>query len=144
MRLDLNPPVQETPYRIIYGDTDCGGVVYYAHYLRLFEIGRTEYLRAAGVTYRKIEEDQGLILPVVEVYCRYRAPARYDDQILIKTALEKVSPASIRFHYQLEKEKRPICFGYTIHAPVDRDGHLKRLPQSLVEHFQQLLERGHF
>ncbi|WP_456432223.1 acyl-CoA thioesterase [Thermosulfuriphilus sp.] len=144
MKLDLRPPVWQTSYRIIYADTDCGGVVYYGNYLRLFEIGRTEYLRAAGLTYRKIEEEEGLILPVVETFCRYRAPARYDDEVLIKTALERISAASIRFHYHIERDSQLLCFGYTVHAPVDQKGRLRRLPHFLIKALQQLLDRNHF
>lgn len=74
-------------YRVIYGDTDCGGVMYYANYLRLFEMGRTELIRAYGLSYKEIEEEMGIILPVVEVKARYKASAKYDDLLRIRTTL---------------------------------------------------------
>ncbi|QJA06256.1 acyl-CoA thioesterase [Thermosulfurimonas marina] len=126
-------------YRVIYGDTDCGGVMYYGNYLRLFEIGRTELLRAAGITYRQIEEERGLILPVVEVQVRYKAPARYDDLLALETRLSEVRPHRVRFDYRVASEEgRTLATGYTVHAPVNRQGRLTRFPQDLLVCLEKL------
>ncbi|RUM89465.1 MAG: acyl-CoA thioesterase [Thermodesulfatator sp.] len=126
-------------YRVIYGDTDCGGVMYYGNYLRLFEIGRTELLRSAGLTYRQIEEGRGLILPVVEVQVRYKAPARYDDLLAIETRLAEVRPHRVRFEYLVSSEEgRLLATGHTVHAPVNREGRLTRFPEDLLTALQKI------
>ena len=74
-----------TQVRVRYAETDQMGIVYYANYLIWFELGRVELLRSLGLAYSRLETDHGCILPVIEVHCRYRSPARYDDEILIET-----------------------------------------------------------
>ena len=120
--------------RVLYGDTDSGGVVYYANYLRYFEQGRTELMRDMGCTYRDLE-DQGFILPVVESYCRYKASALYDDLLTIHTALVDLQKVSCRFHYAISKESdpRPLVKGYTVHAVVSRTGRLVKFPPVTYE-----------
>ena len=86
MTLSMPEPVHKTNIRVLYGDTDAAGVVYYANYLRYFEKGRTEYMRDLVLSYREIE-DLGLLLPVIECYSRYKAPAAYDDLLTIETSL---------------------------------------------------------
>src|SRR4051794_25479268 len=80
--------------RVIYGDTDQMGMVYYANYLRYFEIARNEYLRVAGATYRKFEETHGLMLPVVEARAAYHRSARYDDELVIAAGVQARGAAS--------------------------------------------------
>src|SRR5678815_4837158 len=77
-------------YRVIYGDTDQMGVVYYGNYLRFFEIARNEFLRQAGARYHAFEQEHRLMLPVVEARVRYRRPARYDDELAIYAAITEV------------------------------------------------------
>ena len=126
--------VCETAYRVIYGDTDAGGVVYYGTYMRLLETGRSEYLRQVlGISYAELTE-AGLIFPVVELHCRYHAPARYDDLLVISTWIEEITGATIRFSYAIKKEgpsPRPLLTGYTINAAVGLDGRPRRLPKEL-------------
>ncbi len=128
-------------YRVIYADTDTGGVMYYGNYLRLFEIGRTELLRAQGLNYREIEEKEGLILPVVEVSVRYKAPARYDDLLEIETRLSEVKPHRLRFDYQIYRAEKLLVLGHTVHAPVSREGRLQRFPASLLSRLQEIKAR---
>jgi acyl-CoA thioester hydrolase len=90
-------------YRVIYGDTDKMGVVYYANYLRWFEKGRSELLRQFGLPYAEVEQE-GLQFPVVEVTCRYQKPARYDDTIIIETQLADISRASLSFSYRIYRD----------------------------------------
>src|SRR5882672_8387465 len=92
--------------RVIYGDTDQMGMVYYANYLRYFEIARNEYLRIAGATYRAFEETHGLMLPVVEAHASYHRPARYDDELVIAAAVHARGAASVRFEYEIRRAPR--------------------------------------
>lgn len=119
--------------RVIYGDTDSGGVVYYASYLRYFEAARTEFMREQVTAYREIEK-AGLIMPVVECHARYKAPARYDDLLVIETGLEDVRDFSCRFVYRIlrEEDARILVLGHTVHAAVDSRGRLQRFPVELL------------
>ncbi len=125
----------EARLRVIYGDTDQMGVVYYANYFRYFEFARSEYFRARGGNYAEVER-AGFQLPVVEASCRYKAPARYDDMLAIQVTVAKLRGASIVFTYELFREGEPrtlLCTGRTLHACVGRaDGRPTRLPESLV------------
>ena len=131
--IELREPVHSLPYRVLYGDTDKAGVVYYGTYMRLFEAGRTEYLRdLCGMSYAGLEQ-QGLILPVTEAYCRYKSSARYDELLEIQTAIEKITKVSIRFNYRIMHQDRGslVAQGFTVHAAVNPDGRLTRLPESI-------------
>jgi acyl-CoA thioester hydrolase len=122
----------ETRIRVIYGDTDQMGVVYYANYLRFFEAGRTEFLRAKGMTYRDFEQRSRLQLPVVEASVSYKQPARYDDLLTVETALAEVRRASARFGYRVLRGEDLIATGHTVHACVGLDGKVQRMPQELL------------
>lgn len=122
----------EISYRVIYGDTDCGGVMYYANYLRLFEMGRTEFIRKKGLSYREIEEKHGIILPVVEVFVKYKAPAKYDDLLTIKTSLSEVKSFKITFSYEIYRDQELLCEGKTIHVSINREGKIVRLSDKIL------------
>ena len=111
----------KTEQRVFYADTDHGGVVYYSNYLKWFEIGRTELLRDYGFDYADFEK-QGLIAPVVEVNCTYKHPAKYNDQILIKTKIGNLGNSSIKFCYEIlnKKDKKLLAEGYTVNVFVDK------------------------
>jgi len=119
--------------RVIYGDTDQMGMVYYANYLRYFEIARNEYLRDAGATYRAFEETHGLLLPVVEAQVSYHRPARYDDELAISAATFARGAASVRFEYEIHRavDGERLVSGRTIHACITRQGRVVRLPEAL-------------
>jgi len=121
-----------TIYRVIYGDTDKMGVVYYANYLRWFEIGRTELLRSLGITYKKLE-DEGCFMPVSEVKCKYKSSCTYDDVLIIETALETPVKASFVFNYSIlgEDKKKVFAEGYTRHACMNNDRKVIRPPEFL-------------
>ena len=102
-----------TSDRVIYGDTDQMGVVYYANYLRWFEKGRSEFLRQIGLPYKTIEE-QGFHFPVTEVSCRYFKSARYDDVITIATQLTSVGRATLNFDYTISREGDSVVLGVGI------------------------------
>ncbi|ADH85587.1 acyl-CoA thioesterase [Desulfurivibrio alkaliphilus] len=134
----LQEPVHRHALRVLYGDTDAGGVVYYANYLRFCEAGRTELMRAQVVSYRSLEE-QGVILPVVDCRVRYKASARYDDLLTVETSLVEVKAVSCRFNYRLSNEQgRLLALAYTTHAAVDRSGKLTRLPPEILAGLQKL------
>jgi len=124
--------VVKVPYRVIYGDTDQMGVVYYANYLRLFEYSRNEYLRARDMTYREVEA-RGLMLPVTEANCRYLRPARYDDLITIEVRVLQARGARVRFAYEIKGEAGELLAeGFTVHAAVDGEGRVVRLPADIA------------
>ena len=146
LAVGLVEPVFTVPYRVIYGDTDAAGVVYNANYLRYFEIGRTEMMRAWALPYSVIEE-MGCILPVTESYLRFKAPAAYDDLLTISTSLVEVSKVSCRFHYAITREQadgRQILLvkGFTAHACVSRQGKLTPFPAVVMEKLTALLGKG--
>jgi acyl-CoA thioester hydrolase len=122
-----------TELRVIYGDTDQMGVVYYANYLRFFEAGRNEFIRAKGLRYRDFEATYKLWLPVTEASVRYLQPARYDDLLRIETSLEEMRRVSATFSYRLVREDGQLLVtGRTVHACIDLEGKLRRLPEVLV------------
>lgn len=112
------------------------GVAYYANYLVWFEVGRTDLIRASGSTYRQLEED-GTILPVIEVHCEYRQPARYDDEIEIRTTGVVLSPIRMKFSYEVIRraDGAAIASGYTVHAALDPKGKPRRLPEPVRREF---------
>ncbi len=134
------PPLtvpQVTPIRVRYAETDKMGVVYYANYLVWFEIGRCELLRARGPSYGDLEAT-GIALPVIEAYCQYRQPARYDDELEVKTWGKLLSPARVEFHYQVSRQVDSVvtACGRTVHAAVDASGRPCRLPAHIRELFR--------
>jgi acyl-CoA thioester hydrolase len=124
--------VVRTDIRVIYGDTDQMGVVYYANYLRFFEAGRNEFIRARGLRYRDFETRFGLRLPVAEAQVSYRAPARYDDVLTVETSLAEMKRASARFGYRIVRDGDVLATGHTVHACVDLEGRVRRMPAELL------------
>ncbi|HQR29565.1 MAG TPA: thioesterase family protein [Anaeromyxobacteraceae bacterium] len=122
--------------RVIYGDTDQMGVVYYANYLRWFEAGRTEFLREKGISYADFEDREGLVLPVAEAGVTYRMPARYDDLVSVETSLVEARRASARFEYAVRRADDLLATGFTVHACVDREGRIRRLPADFLSRMQ--------
>jgi acyl-CoA thioester hydrolase len=122
--------------RVRYAETDNMGVVYYANYLVWFEIGRTDLLRHAGWSYREMETD-GFSLPVIEAHCEYSQPARYDDELEVRTAGVLVSPIRLRFDYEIARcaDGVALAHGHTIHASLGRGGRPCRLPERARELF---------
>jgi acyl-CoA thioester hydrolase len=125
--------VNLTPYRVIYGDTDQMGVVYYANYLKWFERGRTEFLRQIGLPYSTIES-QGFHFPVTEVSCRYADSARYDDVVQIETELAEFGRASLSFRYRISRQTDNglLAMGDTRHACIDAAGKVRRIPETVL------------
>lgn len=97
----------EIEFRVRYGETDQMGVVYHGNYAQYFEVGRVEWLRKFGVSYRQMEES-GIMLPVVSLFTKFKRPARYDDLIKVKTQLLKIPSATIEFDYEIFNEKNEL------------------------------------
>jgi acyl-CoA thioester hydrolase len=119
--------------RVRYADVDAMGYAYYAHYLRWFEIGRTEFLRDLGTTYRDVEEG-GISFPVTEAYVKYLSPARYDELIEIRTRVAFVKRASLKLEYEVADAETGTdhARGYTVHAAVDAGGNIVRIGDGLA------------
>lgn len=132
--MDNASRVRRTRVRVRYADTDQMGVVYYANYLVWFEIGRTEWLRESGWSYRDMEA-AGISLPVIEAHCEYRQSARYDDEIEIRTEAQVLTPVRIRFDYEARRTagETVSAMGYTVHAAIGADGRPRRLPARVLE-----------
>jgi acyl-CoA thioester hydrolase len=122
--------------RVRYAETDQMGVVYYANYYVWFEVGRTDLLRSAGGSYRDMEKD-GLQLPVIESHCEYRQPAKYDDELDVRTTGAIVSPVRVKFSYELVRasDSATLAVGHTIHAALDESGRPRRLPDAVKSLF---------
>lgn len=121
------------PYRVIYGDTDQMGVLYYGNYLRLFEVGRGEYMRRRGLPYLEVEA-RGFVLPVTEARCRYLKSARYDDLVAVETRVTRAKGARVVFAYALRNEAGELLAeGMTEHAALGPAGRPSRLPPDLIE-----------
>jgi len=134
-----------TQVRVRYAETDQMGIVYYANYLVWFEIGRVELLRSLGLAYSQLEKEHECILPVVEASCRYRSPARYDDEILIETRPAMLRGSVLKFAYRILRktvaggENTLLAEGETIHVVCDDQLNKKALPERYVEALRALM-----
>jgi acyl-CoA thioester hydrolase len=119
--------------RVIYGDTDAAGVVYYGTYFRWFEVGRAELMRRAGLSYLTVMED-GVLLPVIEASAAYLAPARYDDVLAIHAEILSFRGVRLTFGYRIDREGgAPLVSGHTVHAFTGRDGRPVRPPAIFLD-----------
>ena len=125
--------IHETKLRVRYAEIDAQGHVNNAVYLSYFEVGRVEWLRAAGLSYRELEE-QGYGIVVVEVLAHYRRAAFFDDELTLRTELANLSRASMRFEYEVSRGGELLVTGHTRHACVDlATGKPIRVPEVLLE-----------
>jgi acyl-CoA thioester hydrolase len=126
--------------QVRYAETDQMGVVYYANFLVWFEIGRTDFCRQHGFAYREMEQEDGLYIMVAEARCRYKAPARYDDEIQIRTCLKAVRRRVLVFGYEVYRQATDelLAEGETVHVITDREGH----PRSLPDKYRELFVKG--
>jgi len=125
-----------TEVRVRYAETDQMGIVYYVNYLVWFEIGRVELMRSLGLAYSQLETEHACILPVIEASCRYRSPARYDDEILIETRPSLLRESVIKFAYRIlrkapeGREPAVLAEGETVHVVCDDQLKRKPLPEA--------------
>jgi acyl-CoA thioester hydrolase len=116
--------------RVIFGDTDQMGVVYYANYLRYFESSRAAYWRALGRSYKDLEA-WGVALPVIEAHCHYKRPAYYEDLLGVDVQINELRSASMRFVYRIYRGEELLAEGNTRHAVIGKDGRPRSLPAAL-------------
>ena len=124
----------EVRLRVRYAETDQMGVVYYSNFLVWFEIGRVELLRQLGFDYKTMEIEEDCFIPVVEANCRYKAPARYDDEIVIDTRVTGVRGAVLKFRYRVVRvsDQQLLAEGETIHVVTDHTLTKRALPEKYL------------
>jgi acyl-CoA thioester hydrolase len=134
------PYVHEARLRVRYAETDQMGVAYHSNHLVWMEIGRVEYCRSIGIRYRDLEEIGGILLAVVEIRCRYRGPARYDDEVAVRTRVETLGSRGMQFAYDLSiaDTGRVVAEGYSKHVFCDRLLKPARLPDQYLRIFQDV------
>ena len=150
LHMKMKDPIFRVPYRVIYGDTDSGGVMYNANYLRLAEIGRTELMRNWAMPYSEMER-QGIIMPLTESHLRFKAPARYDDLVIISTSLAEVTFVTCRFHFTITRREEGsegdqgreqlLAKGFTCHASINRQGKLMPFPDNIRGAIEGIFQR---
>ncbi len=131
-------PISETRIRVRYAETDQMGVVYHSNYFIWFEVGRVELMRQLGFTYKDMEREDGCYIAVVDARCRYKAPARYDDEILIRTRLKNVRESLIHFAYQALRASDQLLLaeGETTHIVIDAEMMRRSIPEKYMAVFK--------
>ncbi len=131
--------VGEARVRVRYAETDQMGVVYHANYFVWFEVGRAELIRQMGLDYGQMEREEGCLIAVVEATARYKAPARYDDELVVKTSLAGVRGSIVRFRYQVVRAVDEVLLteGETVHVVVGRDMTKRPLPERYAQRFRE-------
>lgn len=132
----------ESRVRVRYAETDQMGVVYHANYLVWFEVGRVEFIRQIGLDYKRMEEDEGALIAVIEARARYKAPARYDDELAVRTRLAGVrGNCMVRFTYEVLRvaDEQMLCEGETVHMVVGRDMKRRSIPPRYAALFARVL-----
>ena len=121
----------ETQVRVRYAETDKMGIVHHSNYLVWFEFGRSEFCRARGFSYKEMEEKDNALMVVAEVYCRYKSPAFYEDELTLRTKIAEVRSRSIRFVYEIYRAADQILLaeGETLHIVTDENKKIRSLPE---------------
>jgi acyl-CoA thioester hydrolase len=138
--LQTVPAMNQTQLRVRYAETDQMGIVHHANYLVWFEIGRVEWLRQTGFDYKRMEAEDDCLIAVVEASCRYKAPARYDDELIVQTTLTAVRGYLLKFHYRLLRagDDHLLAEGETTHVVISRNMKRRNLPEKYLHAFQRL------
>jgi acyl-CoA thioester hydrolase len=141
--VDHSPVVAESHVRVRYAETDQMGVVYHSNYFIWFEIGRVELMRQLGFPYRDIEQNDGLFIAVADARCRYKAPARYDDEVIVRTHLKNVRESVVHFGYELVRasDGALLAEGETTHIVTDKQMKTARLPEKYLQAFRAAIGR---
>jgi acyl-CoA thioester hydrolase len=131
----------EARLRVRYAETDQMGVVYHSNYLIWFEVGRVELLRSLGLEYKRLEEDYGCMIAVVGAELRYRSPARYDDDIRVRTGIAALRGPVLKMQYEVVRAEdgKLLCDGTTTHIVVSREMVKRSLPEPYEAAFRNLL-----
>jgi acyl-CoA thioester hydrolase len=133
--------VGEVRIRVRYAETDQMGVVYHANYFVWFEVGRVELLRQLGFSYREMEKEDDCCIAVVDARCRYRAPARYDDELIVRTRLKNVRQSLVQFGYELLRvsDETVLAEGETTHVVIDHELKKRAIPEKYMRVFREAL-----
>jgi acyl-CoA thioester hydrolase len=129
--------VVESSIRVRYAETDQMGMAYYANYLIWMEVGRSDFCRKCGFSYRDMEREEQAFLTVAEANCRYLSPARYEDEILVETELSRVKSRVVEFIYRIRRGDTLLAEGRTVHVVIGPDGR----PRTMPERYLDLLRR---
>jgi acyl-CoA thioester hydrolase len=132
------PVINETRLRVRYAETDQMGIVYHSNHFIWFEVGRVELLRQLGFTYKEMEREDGCHIAVVDARCRYKAPARYDEEIIVRTHLKNIRESLIHFGYELLRaaDGTLLAEGETTHIVIDREMKIIPMPQKYLAAFR--------
>ena len=135
----------EARVRVRYAETDQMGVVYHANYLVWFEVGRVELMRQRGLDYKRLEIEEGCWIAVVEATARYKAPARYDDELIVETRVTLVRGPVIRFAYRIVRVEDGLllCEGETVHVALGRDMKRRTVPKKYAEILSAAVVHSH-
>jgi acyl-CoA thioester hydrolase len=138
---DVNRTITgETRLRVRYAETDKMGVVYHSNFVIWFEVGRVELLRQLGFQYSEMEQKDNCHIPVVDLRVRYKSPAQYDDEIVVRTQLKNVRSSLLHFSYEVfrESDRTLLATGETMHIIVDDKLERKALPEKYMQAFNGL------
>lgn len=130
--------VNETRVRVRYAETDQMGIVYHSNHFIWFEVGRVELLRQLGFTYKEMERQDGCYIAVVDARCRYKAPAYYDEELVVRTYLKNVRESVIHFGYELKRvaDGSLLAEGETTHIVTDEQMKIRALPSKYMQAFR--------
>jgi len=133
------PHITGSRLRVRYAETDQMGMVYYANYLIWMEVGRSDFCRECGFSYRDLEQEEQAFLAVAEAACRYIAPARYDDEILVETEITRVKSRIVEFSYRIKRGSTLLAEGRTVHVVIGTDGRPHAMPDRYLELLKERL-----
>jgi acyl-CoA thioester hydrolase len=143
MSSNHSPAVNETKLRVRYAETDQMGVVYHSNHLIWFEVGRVEFMRQMGFSYRDMEREDGLFIAVAEAKCRYRAPVYYDEEVVVRTRLKTVRDSVIVFSYELARANTGtlLAEGETTHVVTNSEMKVSALPDKYLNVFRSAADK---
>ncbi len=138
-----SPVISESRLRVRYAETDQMGVVYHSNHFIWFEIGRVELMRELGFSYRDIEQNEGLFIAVADARCRYKAPVRYDDEVIVRTHLKNVRESFVHFSYEIVRagDTELLAEGETTHIVTDKQMKTAALPEKYLQAFRTAMGR---
>ena len=126
--------ISQSRVRVRYAETDQMGIAYYANYLVWFEVGRSQYCHDCGFSYRDMERENGLFMIVAEARCRYKTPARYEDDLVIKTRATEVTRRTLRFGYEIHRaDGLLLATGETLHVLINAEGRPSSFPDKYLD-----------
>jgi acyl-CoA thioester hydrolase len=131
---DQYPIVGETRLRVRYAETDQMGVVYHSNHFIWFEVGRVELMRQLGFSYRDMEREDNCLIAVVDARCRYRAPAVYDDEIIVRTHIKSIRESMVHFGYELRRAEDGVLLaeGETTHIVINSAKKITAFPEKYL------------